>query len=85
MERTSPMTRRGHFKDNIKCWEMPFRSKFLPLSMLVLCFWHAYLPPFEVIMIMNEFYLHMFSNQSFGRLIILIFLPWTIRVFVDST
>ena len=34
----SPRRRRGNFYDNIKCWEMPFRSNFLPLWMLFFCF-----------------------------------------------
>ena len=38
MERTSLMRRRGYFYDNIKLWEMPFRSKFLHILMLVFYF-----------------------------------------------
>ena len=31
MESKIRRRRRGHFYDNIKCWEIPFRSNFLPL------------------------------------------------------
>ena len=80
MENKNPRRIIGHFNDNIKCWEIPFRSNFLTLSMLVFYFLHAYLLPFEVIMIMHELFPLIFSHHSSGRLRSLILLPWPIRV-----
>ena len=85
MEGTSIRSRRGQFYDNIKCWEMPFRSNLLPLWMLFFYFLEYLLLPFEVVIIRNELCSLMFSHHSFGRLISLLFLPSLRRVSVDFT
>ena len=38
MDSTIPRKSRGHFYDNMKCWEISFRSYFLPLLMLIFYF-----------------------------------------------